>query len=121
METARSSMLRRVRRGTVCGLKLNDRASPPLKSDMGEVADAGGVRVVAVAEYGDIDQMRRRRILSDLSTGAGEVDPLVEPATDPIVTGVGDEVLEAADVFVVFRFQQIARDHLHGALLAAVG
>ena len=33
-------------------------ASPPVKSDMGEVADAGGMRVVAFAEHGDIDQVR---------------------------------------------------------------
>ena len=33
-----------------------------LKPDGGPVADAGGVRVVAIAEYGDIDQVRRRRI-----------------------------------------------------------
>jgi hypothetical protein len=33
-------------------------ASPPFKSDEGEVADAGGMRVVAFAEHGDIDQVR---------------------------------------------------------------
>src|SRR5215471_15015133 len=33
------------------------RASPPFQPDILEVADAGGVRVVAVAEYGDIDHV----------------------------------------------------------------
>jgi len=44
--------------------------SPPFKPDILEVADAGGLRVVAVAEHGDIDQVRRRRILPDLGIGA---------------------------------------------------
>src|SRR5271169_3779415 len=61
------------------------------------------------------------RILPDLGIDAGEIDPLVEPAADPFVAGVGNEVREAADVFVVSRFQPIAPDHLHGALLAALG
>ena len=42
------------------------RVSPPFKPDVGEIADAGGVRVVAVTKHGDIDQVRRRRILPDL-------------------------------------------------------
>jgi hypothetical protein len=41
-------------------------ASPPFKSNIGDVADAGGVRVVAVAEHVVIDQVRRRGILPDL-------------------------------------------------------
>ena len=45
-------------------------ASPSFKPDIGEVADAGGVRVVAVAEYGDIDQARRRRVLPDFGSAA---------------------------------------------------
>jgi hypothetical protein len=82
-------------------LNLNVRASSPLKSDIGEVADAGGVGVVAVAEHGDIDQVRGRRILPDLGIDAGKVDPLVKPAADPIVAGVGNKVREIADVFRV--------------------
>src|SRR5271169_3583608 len=97
------------------------RASPPLESDIGEVADAGGVRVVAVAEHGDIDQVSGCGILPDLCIDAGEIDPLVEPAADPVVAGVGNKVRKATDVFVVPRFEPIAPDHLHGALLAAVG
>ena len=65
------------------------RASAPFKADVSEVADAGGVRVVAVAEHGDIDQVRRRRTLPDLGIDPGEVDPLVELAADPIVAGIG--------------------------------
>jgi hypothetical protein len=56
------------------------------------------VRVIAVAEHGDVDQVRRRRILPDLGIDALKIDPLVEPAADPIVAGVGNEVREAADV-----------------------
>ena len=62
------------------------------------------MRVVAVAEHGDIDQVRRRRILPDLGIDAGEVDPLIEPSADPVIAAVGNEVGEAANVFVVSRF-----------------
>jgi len=44
---------------------------------MGEIADAGGVRVVAIAEHGHIEHVCRRRILPDLGIDAGEVDLLV--------------------------------------------
>ena len=41
------------------------------------------MRVVAIAEHGDIDQVCRRRILPNLGINAREVDPFVEPAADP--------------------------------------
>ena len=41
--------------------------SPPLKPDIRKIADAGGVRVITVAEHGDVDQVRRCRILPDRS------------------------------------------------------
>ena len=59
------------------------------------------MRVVAVTKHGDIDQVRRRRILPDLGVDAGEVDPFVEPMADPFIAGVGDEVRKAAEVLVV--------------------
>jgi hypothetical protein len=93
----------------------------PLKPDIREIGDAGGVCVVAVAEDGDIDHVRRHRILPDLGIDALEVDPLVEPAADPVVATVGNEVREAADVLVVPRPQPIAPEHLHRSLLAAIG
>src|SRR5215472_809123 len=83
-------------------------ASPSFQPDIRKIANAGGVRVVAVAEYGDIDQMRRRHIFPDLGIDTGEVDLLVEPAADPVVSAVGNEVGEAADEFVVARLQSIA-------------
>ena len=79
------------------------------------------VRVVAVAEHSNIYQVRRRCILPHLGVDAGEVDIFVAPVANPVVAGIGYEVWEAADVFIVFRLQPIAPDHLHGALLAAVG
>jgi hypothetical protein len=84
-------------------------ASPPFEPDVIEITDAGGVRVVAVAEHRDINQVRRRRILPDLAINASEVDPLVKPAANPVIAGVGNEVREAADVFVVPRVQPIAQ------------
>jgi hypothetical protein len=54
------------------------------------------VRVVAIAEHGHIDHVRRRCILPDLGTDAGEVDPFVEPMSDPVVAGIGYEVGQAA-------------------------
>jgi hypothetical protein len=62
------------------------------------------VRVVAVTKHGNIDQVRRRRILPDLRMDAREVDLLVEPAAYPFLAGVGNEVREATDVFVFARF-----------------
>ena len=47
--------------------------------------------------------------LPDLGIDAGEVDPLVEPAPDPVVAGVGNKMREAADVFVIPGFQPIAQ------------
>jgi len=79
------------------------------------------VRVVAVAEYGDIDQVCRRRILPDLGVDAGEVDPLIEPSADPVIAAIGNEVRKAANVLVVARLQSIAPNHLHRTLVAAVG
>ena len=67
-------------------------ASPSFKPDIREIADVGGVRVVAIAEHGHIEQVCRRRILPDLGIDAGEVDLLVEPAADRVVTAVGNEV-----------------------------
>jgi hypothetical protein len=65
------------------------------KPDIGEVPDVGGVRIVAVAEHGDIDQMCRCGILPDLAIDAGDVDPLVEPMADVVVAGIADEVSTA--------------------------
>ena len=59
------------------------------------------MRVVAVAEHGDIDQVRRRRILPDLGIDVAEVDLFVEPTAGPLLAGVGNEVREAADAFVL--------------------
>ena len=59
--------------------------------------------------------------LPDLGIDAGEVDLLVKPVSDPFIAGVGNKVREATAVFVVSRLQPIAPDHLHGALLAAIG
>ena len=58
------------------------------------------MRVVAVAEYGDIDQVCRRRILPDFGIDALEIDLLVKPAADPVVTAVGNEMREAVNVLV---------------------
>jgi hypothetical protein len=55
-------------------------------------------RVVAVAEHGNIYQVRRRCILPYLGVDAGEVDPFVEPMSDPFVAGVSNEVGEAVDI-----------------------
>ena len=45
--------------------------------------------VVAIAEHGNIYQVRRDRILPNLGIDAGEVDPFVEPVSHPFVAGVG--------------------------------
>ena len=58
------------------------------------------MRVVAVTKHGDIDQVRRRRILPDLAIDATEVDFFVEPTANPVVASVGNEMWETADVFV---------------------
>jgi len=42
---------------------IGDELDWPFKSHILEVADAGGVRVIAVAEHGDIEHVRRCRIL----------------------------------------------------------
>jgi hypothetical protein len=93
---------------------------PPPSRTYGEIADAGRVRVVAVTKHGDIDQVSRRRLLPDLAIDASEVDLLVKLAANPVLARVGNEVREAVDVFVAARFQPIAPDHLHRALLATI-
>jgi hypothetical protein len=50
---------------------------------------------------------RGRRILPDRGVDAGEVDPLVQPAADPILAGVGNKVRKAADVFVSPGFSRL--------------
>jgi hypothetical protein len=59
------------------------------------------VCIVAVAEHGDIDQVRRRRILPDLGIDALQIDFLVEPTADPVIAAVSNEVREIADIFVL--------------------
>ena len=78
------------------------------------------MRVVAVAEHGDVDQARRSCILPGHGVEPREVGPLVEPAPDAIVTGVRNEARKAADVFVVGRIQPITLDHYHGAPLTLI-
>ena len=63
------------------------------------------MRVVAVTKHGNIDQVRRHRILPDLAIDATEVDLFVEPTANPVVASVGNKVWETADVFVLPRFQ----------------
>ena len=48
------------------------------------------MRVVAVAEYGDIDHERRHRISPGLGIDALEIDLLVEPTADPVIAAVGN-------------------------------
>src|SRR5215469_13612862 len=55
------------------GSGIGDELNWPFKSDIREVADAGGVGVIAVAKYGDVDHVRRRRILPDFRIDAGKV------------------------------------------------
>ena len=61
------------------GSGIGDELNWPFKSDIREVADAGGVGVIAVAKYGDVDHVRRRRILPDFRIDAGKVDPRITP------------------------------------------
>jgi hypothetical protein len=60
------------------GYRTIERSSPRFEADIHEVAGAGRMRVVAVTEHGDVDQVRRRRVLPYLAIHAGEVDLLVE-------------------------------------------
>ena len=90
------------------GTKTPVRVSLPFHLDILEVADAGRMRIIAVAEHGDVGQMHRCGILPNLGVDAGEVDLLVEPSSHPIVADVSDEVREVADVLVVARLQPIA-------------
>src|SRR5580704_9189548 len=101
-------------------LRRAARASPPFEPDVIEITDAGGVSIIAVAEHGDIDQVRRRHILPDLGVDVAEVDLFFEPTAGPLLASVGNEVREAADIFVLARSQPIAPDHLHRALLATI-
>ena len=39
----------------------------------------------------------------DFGIDTGEIDPLVEPAADPVIAAVGNEVGKAANVLVVSR------------------
>jgi hypothetical protein len=62
------------------------------------------MRVVAVAEHGNVDQVRRRWFLPDLGIDALQVDFLVKPLPNPIIAAVSNEMREAANVFEVPRF-----------------
>jgi len=56
----------------------------------------------------------------DLGIDAPEVHLFVEPTANPVVAAVGNEVWKTADVLVFARFQPIAPDHFHSALLATI-
>jgi hypothetical protein len=43
-------------------------------------------------KHGNIDEVRRRRILPDLGVHARQIDPLVKPSADPVFAGIGNEV-----------------------------
>jgi hypothetical protein len=101
------------------GDRAIERDSQPFQPHVREVAKAGSMRVV-LSQKTAMSTMWADRVLPDIGIDADEVDPLVEPPSDRIVAGVGDEVGKAADVFVVARLQLIAPDYLHGALLAPI-
>jgi hypothetical protein len=48
------------------------------------------VRVVAVAEHRDIDEVSRRGTLPDLGVDVRQIDPLINPAPDPVFAGIGN-------------------------------
>ena len=55
----------------------------------GELRRGPGVRVVAVAERRDIDEVSRRGILPDLGVNVRQIDLLINPASDPVF-GIGN-------------------------------
>ena len=55
----------------------------------GELRRSPGVRVVAVAERRDIDEVSRRGILPDLGVDVHQIDLLINPAHDPVI-GIGN-------------------------------
>jgi hypothetical protein len=48
------------------------------------------VRVVAVAEHRDIDEVSRRGILPDLGVDVRQIDSLINPGPDPVFAGIGN-------------------------------
>jgi hypothetical protein len=56
----------------------------------GELRRGPGVRVVAVAEHRDIDEVSRRGTLPDLGVDVRQIDPLINPAPDPVFAGIGN-------------------------------
>ena len=56
----------------------------------GELRRGPGVRVVAVAEHRDIDEVSRRGTLSDLGVDVRQIDPLINPAPDPVFADIGN-------------------------------
>jgi hypothetical protein len=56
----------------------------------GELHRGPGVRVVAVAEHRDIDEVNRRDILPDLGVNVRQIDPLINPVPDPVLAGIGN-------------------------------
>jgi hypothetical protein len=55
---------------------------------------------VAVTKYGDIDQVRRRRILPDLGIDVTKVDLFVEPAAGPLLAGGIRQMSERGEHFL---------------------
>jgi hypothetical protein len=49
-------------------------AAPPFESHIREEADAGGVRIDAVREHGDIDYVCGHRIFPDFGIDSFEID-----------------------------------------------
>jgi hypothetical protein len=95
------------------------RASPSFEPDIIEIADARGVRVVAVAEHRDINQTRRRRILPGLGIDASEVDLLVKPTSTRSSPASATKCGKPPMYLYSPGFNR-APDHVHCALLAMI-
>jgi len=80
-------------------------------------ACAGGVRVVAVAEYGDINHMRWCGILPNLAVDALQIDPLVEPAADPFTAADFNEVKKPPSYALSGQVQSTYRRRIPPTLL----
>jgi len=48
------------------------------------------VRVVAVAQHRDIDEVSRRGIPRDLGVNVRQIDPFINPVPDPVFAGIGN-------------------------------
>src|SRR5262249_38856801 len=93
----------------------------PSHLHIGKIADGAAVGLVRVAENRNVDEVSGRPIRPNVAIDLSQVDLLVPPLTNVLITAIGHIMGTASNILVVPGFQLVAPDDLHPAVLPGGG